>query len=291
MPRIITKTVCLALLLSSLSACTNNPFAWKLLYGQFDNFLSKQLIGYADFTDAQEELIRSEVDKTVLWHRQNELPKYADLIAEFQVRFLSKEPRPTKIDMTWLVDEANDVGLRFDQKSPLLALLPMLAKLNETQVEQIAETIDEEFEDAKKEWEAEADQDPAIASEKSMRKFLKRLGLTTNRQQQGALIASLRLRQLNRESQEPIWREWSDELISILNSRSKPNFAQRFTDHHFARIDLLERKQPIKWAHDQALFKNMFLNLMVSLDSKQKKSMNQKLNKFKEVALELSRSE
>lgn len=290
MRKLIAKSFWLGLLAISLSACTNSPVAWKLLYGQFDNLLSKQLIGYAEFTDSEKDLIRLEVDKTVLWHRQSELPRYADTIAEFQKRFLREQSLPNQTDMDWLLDEINAIGLRFDENSPLLPLIPVLAQLTDVQVEQIAQTIDEEFIDAQKELDKEANQYPAERAEKSIYKFLKRLGLSTNKAQRRKLIEALQLRQLDRGLQQEIWREWSDKLLNILNSRTQANFAERFTEHHFARINLIENTQPEKWAHDQALFKNMFLELLANLQPDQKLTMNQRLEKFKEVALELNQS-
>jgi hypothetical protein len=287
---LITKFLCLTVLVLSLSGCTNNPLAWKLLYGQFDNFLSKQLIGYAEFTESEKDLIRLEVDKTVLWHRQYELPKYAATITEFQNRFLAQQTVPSQTDMDWLIVELNTIGLRFDEKSPLLSLIPMLAQISDLQVEQIAQTIDEEFIDSHKEWQKEADQDPAELSEKSLRKFFKRLGLSTNEAQRTALTESLRRRQLSRDIKQEVWREWADQILDILNSRVQPGFAERFADHYFSRLDLIEIKQAEKWGHDQTLFKHMFLGLFTNLEAEQKSSMNQKLEKFKATALELNQS-
>jgi hypothetical protein len=277
-------------LVISLSGCTNNSFALKLLYGQFDNFLSKQLIGYAVFNDSEKGLIRLEVDKTVLWHRQHELPKYADTITEFQKRFLTQQTIPSQTDMDWLIIELNTIGLRFDEKSPLLSLIPMLAQISDLQVEQIAQTVDEEFIDSHKEWQKEADQDPAELSEKSLRKFFKRLGLSTNEAQRTALTESLRRRQLSYDIKQEVWRDWADQILEILNSRRQPGFAERFADHYFARLNLIEIKQPEKWAHDQTLFNDMFLELFTNLESDQRVSMSQKLDKFKTVALELNQS-
>ena len=261
-----------------------------MLYGQFDNFLSKQLIGYAEFTESEKDLIRLEVDKTVGWHRRTELPRYADTITEFQKRFLAQQSLPGQTDMDWLNDELNTIGLRFDEKSPLLTLIPMLAQLTDVQVEQIAQAIDEEFIESQKEWQQEADQDPAELGEKSLRKFFKRLGLSTNQAQRAALTESLQRRQLSRDIKQEIWREWADQLIDILNSRAQTGFAERFADHYFARQDLIEKKQATKWAHDQILFNEMFLGLLTNLEADQKVSMNQKLEKFKAVALELNES-
>jgi hypothetical protein len=277
-------------LVISLTGCTNNPFAWKLLYGQFDNFLSKQLIGYAQFSESEKGLIRLEVDKTVLWHRQYELPKYAATITEFQKRFLTQQTMPRQTDMDWLIVELNTIGLRFDEKSPLLSLIPMLAQISDLQVEQIAQKIDEEFIDSHKEWQQEADQDPAELSEKSLRKFFKRLGLSTNEAQRTALTESLRRRQLSYDIKQEVWRDWADQILEILNSRIQPGFAERFADHYFARLNLIEKKQPEQWAHDQTLFNDMFLELFTNLESDQRVSMNQKLEKFKTVALQLNQS-
>jgi len=268
------------------TACTNSLTAWKLFYGQLDYFISKELLSYADFDEEQKGKIRVEVDNAVRWHRQTELPRYAKLLKEFQVRFLVRSANPS--DIEWLFTELNDVGLELDKNSPLLPLLPMIAGLSDSQVTQIKNYIDNDFIEAEQEWAEQTDKERAVKSTETMTTFFKRLGLKLSSKQKVAIEQRLKQRKLSYEIQQQHWRTWSDNLLEILQARKEGNFNDRFSDHHFARIDLMKTQEPTYWQHDRQLFQDLLLDLFASLSSSQKATMNQRVNKLQVLAIELS---
>ena len=273
-------------LAAGFTACSNSPLAWKLLYGQFDTLMSREFLSFADFDAAQEFEIKLAVDDTVRWHRQQELPRYADAIRELQQRILTKPAQPQDLD--WLFETLTSIGRRFEERSPLLQLIPVLAELDDRQIGQIAAHLDDEFEESRREREKEADQDPAEHSAKGLKKFFKRLGLNINPVQKERLIASLERRRMTQEARETIWRQWADKLLIVLNGRQSTGFVKRFEDHYFARLTLMESSAPEAWRHDQQLFKELLLDLFQSMDADQIESMQEGLDRVKNVALELA---
>ncbi|MEM7360173.1 MAG: DUF6279 family lipoprotein [Pseudomonadota bacterium] len=274
------------IIICTLSGCTNSPLAWQLLYGQFDNFLYRQFISYADFSDAQKSAIRKEIEVMAAWHRRSELPLYADSIDEFEARILDRGP--TADDVNWLFDALYEIGLRLDKNSPLLALTPQMQALSDEQVEQISDAFDKDYAEEIEEWEKQSDKSPAEAGAATLKKFFRRLGLKLNKAQVQTVEQHLAQRQLSREAQQAIWREWSDQLLVILAGRTHADFAQRFSDHHFARIDLVEIQAPQRWRHDDAIYRTMLLDLFQSLDDGQKQAMRKKLQRIKAVVVELA---
>lgn len=219
------------------------------------------------------------------WHRSNELSRYAQYISEFQVRMLDRQPE--EADIEWLYTAFRDIGLRLDENSPLLTLTPVMQGLNEQQIQQISAAIDKDFSEETREWEKQSNKTPAEAGAETLKKFFKRLGLRLNKQQMQQVEEQLAERQLTREAQQAIWREWSDQLLQILEARNTTDFAQRFSDHHFARIDLVQTQAPQRWAHDERIYRSILLELFRSLDQRQTNSMKEKLSKIRTVALEL----
>ena len=265
--RLLAATI----LICTLSGCTNSPLAWKVLYGQFDNFLYRQFISYADFSDAQKSAIRKEIEVMAAWHRRSELPLYADYIDEFEARIMDQ--KPTADDVTWLFDALYEIGLRLDKNSPLLTLTPQMQALSDEQVEQISDAFDKDYAEETEEWEKEADKSPAEAGAATLKKFFRRLGLKLNKTQVQTVEQHLAKRQLSREAQQEIWREWSEQLLVILAGRKNADFAQKFSDHHFARIDLVKTTAPQGWQHDDVIYRTLLLDLFQSLDDSQKQSM------------------
>jgi hypothetical protein len=80
MSKFIPNFRCLLVIIcaSLLTACS----AIKLAYNQAPDLGYWWLDGYFDFTDAQTPKVRDELAKLFAWHRKNELPKTAELLAK-----------------------------------------------------------------------------------------------------------------------------------------------------------------------------------------------------------------
>ena len=76
----IISALLLATLLVTLSACS----AVKIGYGQLPTLAYFYLDGYADFNDAQSVQVKGELNRLQAWHRQTQLPAYAELLQKLQ---------------------------------------------------------------------------------------------------------------------------------------------------------------------------------------------------------------
>lgn len=56
----------------------------RLGYGQAHNALYWWIDGYADLNDAQSSRARQDIDRFMAWHASEELPRYADLLRQWQ---------------------------------------------------------------------------------------------------------------------------------------------------------------------------------------------------------------
>ena len=249
--------------------------------------MASEYLSYADFDGTQESLIRAEVDATVRWHRQHELPRYAVNIDAFQQRFLRSQVASQ--DVEWLFATTKEMTRAFAAKDPLLQLLPLFKNLSDTQVAQIATKFNDEFKQQQREKAKDKDKDPAKLSLKKMQDFFKRTGLELNDQQKTAIIGHLRKRQTNQQQEQLMWRGWTDELLAILRSRHAPDFAKQFSQHYDSRLDLQENQHPEQWSHNRQTTLLLILELFQSLNEQQKTSMLAGLDRFKNVALELSK--
>ena len=68
-----------------LSACS----AVKIGYNQAPALVYWYLDGYADFTDAQSLQLKADLNRLQAWHRQTQLPAYADLLHKLQPLMLA----------------------------------------------------------------------------------------------------------------------------------------------------------------------------------------------------------
>lgn len=273
------------LLVLALGGCTTSPLALKVLYGQFDNVMKRELLSYADFNDAERQAIKEEVDKLVAWHRYQALPSYVDLINEAQSRLLDS-PAELK-DIDWLFLTTKRLAQEFEARSPVLSLRPMIAQLDDRQINQVIAKIAEKLAEEKKELEETA-ADPMAESVKNLTKFFKRLGVKLNNSQQRLAQSFFEQRSLTPLQRHAAWEAWSAELTSILKNRQTPEFPQQLEAHYTARFSLIEKSFPIAWQQDQIVYKELFNALFNSLDAPQKQAMRERLASLSAVATDLA---
>lgn len=277
--------VCLILTLCLLG-CSSNPTVLKLLYGQLDNVMAREILSYADFNNQQQSQIITAIDESVQWHRRESLPSYVASLAKARQRMLDQQA--TLADIEWLFEETITLFKEVETHSPLLKIRPLIANMSDLQVQQVTEQIDEEFKQQLKEITDQTGKDQAKASTKKLARFLRRLGLKLNALQKTKATASFARRQLTKYDRMQAWRIWADQLVLILEQRNNPDFSGNFAQHYIARMSLIERTYPAKWQADQDNLKRMWLTLFQSLTDAQRESMQERLAGLSKVALELS---
>ncbi len=282
------RKIILVLLVVGLAGCTDSPTLLKVLYGQFDNVMARELLSYADFSAEQKAQIRSAVDATVRWHRREALPSYVSLLMEIEQRML--DTHPSIEDITWLENSALAAAKDFETQSPMLKLLPLISALSDEQVTQITEKIAEEFEEQREEIENEADQDQATLATKNLTKFFKRVGLRLSSAQKDQAYKAFQARQLTDEQRMQAWRNWADQLLLLLEDRQTSEFSLQFSTHYAARFDLIERTFPAASAHDQEIIRNLMLDLFQNLSNKQKSAMRSRFETLSGVMQDLAQN-
>jgi len=84
MARIIAARLWRPLTLSTASLLLVACSALQLGYNQAPSLIYWWVDGYADLDDAQSTRLRSDIDRFLVWHRQNELPAYAQRLQQWR---------------------------------------------------------------------------------------------------------------------------------------------------------------------------------------------------------------
>lgn len=71
-----------------LTACS----ATRIAYNQAPTLAYWWIDAYADLTDKQSVQVRQDIDRFLAWHRESELPLYADRLAQWQTRIMKDIP-------------------------------------------------------------------------------------------------------------------------------------------------------------------------------------------------------
>ncbi|WP_295801147.1 DUF6279 family lipoprotein [uncultured Microbulbifer sp.] len=133
-------------LLCLTSACSSV----RLVYGHLDWWLDHKINNYLDLDGAQEDLLSQRVDEFHRWHRQTQLPRYADFFEEVagQVDEISGNPK-------MLEELEQHADALWENSAVMLVdlILPLVLEMDDSQIDQLAENIREEREKSLKKWE------------------------------------------------------------------------------------------------------------------------------------------
>lgn len=167
------KIIVLLVLCLSLSACTV-----RTAYNYLDWYLAWQVDDYVELNDEQELAFEQGVKAFIEWHRENELPRYRNLltrlkhaveqgqVSEFKTVYMESES-------VWR-ESANYVA-------PNIILL--LNKLSMSQRQELVSNIEKKQNEDHKKWRERANQSNAEKVENEIRELKETLGEITPEQQ------------------------------------------------------------------------------------------------------------
>lgn len=110
----------------------------KLTYNYLDWWISWQVADYVTLDDQQQALLDDAAQGFLRWHRQSELPRYAELAADADL--VLRQPVVTTEQLAAIEERAERLWLRsLDQLLPVAARL--MAGLSDAQVKEIDEAL------------------------------------------------------------------------------------------------------------------------------------------------------
>ena len=206
----VTRTAILLMAVLTLffSACSSV----RLVYGHLDWWMDRTLNKYLDLEGAQKHLLQQRVDEFHRWHRQTQLPRYADYFEELATKVDAPDASPSQLDAI-----EKQVDTFWHSSATMLSdlLLPIVIQLDDKQIDQLAKNIEEEREESLKKWEK-----AQRKREKEFRKQAERwLGDLTDAQETmiDRQVATTTFDPKRRDAQRQLW---AAEFLNTL--RNKP---------------------------------------------------------------------
>lgn len=269
------------ILLFSLNACST-----KVSYFFLDWAIEWEVEEYVNLDKSQQKQFDALVKKFLVWHREVELPKYSAQLQEL-LQLLQQDKLTPEL---WVsqVDQAKAHWFRIFHFL-LPELVPMMASLSDEQVTDIIAQLKKEEQELSDEY---AGKSQAELIEKSDKSLIEQaddwLGSVTDEQK--ALIHqnnSQRLATLD------MWLEYRHEWLRLFEQA----LSRRDNSHLLTQNMIILMTQPDNLKseiHKQKLLKNtenfgaLLINLNHTLQDKQRKKFNKKLNVLIDDLNELS---
>jgi hypothetical protein len=268
---LLKKLLLPLILLFSLNACST-----KVSYFFLDWAIEWEVEEYVNLDKSQQKQFDALVEKFLVWHREVELPKYSAQLQEL-LQLLQQDKLTTEL---WVsqVDQAKAHWFRIFHFL-LPELVPLMASLSDVQVTEIIAQLKKEEQELSDEY---AGKSQAELIEKSDKSLIEQaddwLGSLTDEQK--VLIHqnnSQRLATLD------MWLEYRHEWLRVFEQA----LSRRDNSHLLTQNMIMLMTQPDNLKseiHKQKLLKNtenfgaLLINLNHTLQDKQRKKFNKKLN-------------
>jgi truncated hemoglobin YjbI len=278
---LLKKLLLPLILLFSLNACST-----KVSYFFLDWAIEWEVEEYVSLDKSQQKQFDAIVKKFLVWHREVELPKYSAQLQEL-LQLLQQDKLTTEL---WVsqVDQAKAHWFRIFHFL-LPELVPLMASLSDEQVTEIIAQLKKEQQELSDEY---AGKSQAELIEKSDKSLIEQaddwLGSVTDEQK--SLIHqnnSQRLATLD------MWLEYRHEWLRVFEQA----LSRRDNSHLLTQNMIMLMTQPDNLKseiHKQKLLKNtenfgaLLINLNHTLQDKQRKKFNKKLNVLIDDLNELS---
>ena len=219
----LQKLVTGLLIVIALSACSSSA-----VYNRLDWLIPWYVDNYVDLSRDQKKTLRDQLAPLLQWHRQEELARYLQILAQIEAELA--EPVTTPQVEAWF-EEIVQATERIEQTMLPLAL-DFGDKLSEEQMSEFIDSLYEKQDEYEQEFLVRSDdeyvQDNAESLEDMLGRFLGKL----NRQQKQRLqLGASEMRRF-----DATWlsdrRQWLDQLVPLLNRQDgwHEQFMQAYRD-------------------------------------------------------------
>ncbi|WP_105103554.1 DUF6279 family lipoprotein [Microbulbifer pacificus] len=183
----------------------------RLVYGHLDWWMDHTLNKYLDLKGAQKDLLSQRVDEFHRWHRQTQLPRYADYLDQLAAEVDTPNATPARLlEIERQVDEFwhSSIAMLSD------LLLPVLVQLDEAQIQQLAENARKEREKSLKKWQKERNK-----REKEFRKQAERWLGDLTPEQSAMVDRELATTTFDPERRDAQRQRWTNAFIQTLQDK------------------------------------------------------------------------
>lgn len=273
------------IILFILSSLLLTSCSTKLAYNFMDWAIEWKIKGLVSLHGPQKEQMKLAVDRFHRWHRNTQLPEYADYLQQLAVRIEGDPITPKEIHA-----ETDKVQLLVDQsiERALPSITSVLAQLDERQVQELLNSVVkkrqqyvEDYVDISPKKQAEKRYDDFVDYFKPWVGSLDRTQKEAIRRWSESLLP---FETLNVEQQ----KLWERRLGSILENRKEANLDTKLRELMFYRTDnwLPELEKVLD--QNQAQTYQLIAQLVNGLSDKQKRHLLDELRDYAQICRELS---
>lgn len=280
----------LALVIATIllvQGCTNSKLIISPLYNRLDDRMRDAFNELGDFNEEQIAAVDATLGTFHVWHRQSELPQYAELLGNVAQSVASGDTDKQAIQQWFDAAEQHSISIR--QCHPVNFSFDFIKSLTDEQVDVLETEFQEEF---REDVERYANRTPEGRIQRRLRnitKWANRINMEITATQRAMLLSTFKRQSSLRNQYFALREEWDRKFFSLTRDRDNPDFDNKMGEHLNALWRLLEDAHPEQWQSNRELWKQTGLRFANSMTEEQRVTLSRWMSKMGSTLVAISR--
>lgn len=279
-----------ALTLSSLllTACTNSKLIISPLYNRLDDQMRSEFNKLGEFNQTQNDAFEQAVGTFHVWHRQVEMPKYADLLQEIAAS-IATSGATERDDVARWADTAERYSRHVRECHPVNYLFDMVQSLSDEQIDFIEKRFRSERKKNRERHASQTHEERIERRLKNIVKWLGRVGLDLTIAQRRIVREGLTQQVSLRDEYYELSNKWNRDLFTLARNQENPNYDEALAKHMSKLWTLLEDTHPQEWHSIRTLWRNTVYTLVGTFSKGQRAAISRWLNTMGQTVRAISK--
>ena len=275
----LLKLVAITLLAVLLTGCTNSKLIIGPLYNRLDDQIREEFNKLGDFDKAQNSAFEQAVGTFHVWHRQVEMPKYADLLQEI-ADSIAISAATERTDVARWAISAEDYSRNVRECHPMNFLFDLTRSLSDQRINFIENRFKNERKKNRDRYGSQTREERVDRRLKNIVKWSGRLGLDFSAAQQSIIRDGLNEQVSLRKEYYALSDEWTSNLFVLARDQDNPDYHDALAHQMTKLWSLIEDAHPEDWQTNRDMWREKIYTLIGTLSKEQRNSSSRWLKKM-----------
>lgn len=281
--------IAVILLAVLIQGCTNSKLIIAPLYNRLDDRMRDEFNKLGDFNEKQTAAFEARLGTFHVWHRQSELPQYADLIKTIATSIENADTSANDVKLWAQTAERHSRTAR--ECHPVNFSFELMKSLTDEQLTFIEERFKEEQEENRARYESRTPEERIDRRLRNMTKWAGRIDLDFTSTQRAMLLSAFQQQTSLRKEYYRLSGEWNRQLFELARQQSNPNYDRDIAEHLDRLWSLLESEYPKEWQANRDLWASTALRFIQSMTPEQRNTTGRWLSKMGSTLESISKDE
>jgi len=281
------KVLFSAIALMTVVACGNSKLLLGPLYNRLDNQIRKEFNKLGDFTKEQKSEFELRLQTYHLWHRRQQLPRYAALIDEI-VSVVSEEGATTDIDIRRWFASVEGYSMAARSCHPINYSFNFMKSLTDKQVNYVEARFANEQRKNKERYNSRTREERLQRRFSFIVKWTGRAGFKFTDEQKTMLKTALREQISLRKQYWALSGQWNKDFFNLARKQQSPDYDPLMAKQLNKLWNLLEDNEKETWSANRQLWNQFFIDFVKTATPRQRSWFDGWASKFARTLRDMS---